>query len=255
MQSKLFYLAGMPRTGSTLLLNILKQNKNFHIEGTSALSDFMWSSLQTGLTSSFDFLVSSDRFPETIKNIVSSIPSIYYKNVNSKYIIDKSRKWCSLENYNMLKNNYDANPKIIILTRPVEEVVASFVDLYKKNKKSDDEISKLLDLKNNRTIKDSVLSIKDAKNSDGNFLYISYNNLINSTEDQLKKVYSYLEVDYYKHELNKITDFKIETDEAYGLKGLHSINSKIQKRLYNVSLSDAVLKDCYELNKQMQLTK
>lgn len=39
---KMVLLAGLPRTGSTLLSNILAQNSNIHIESNSALCQVMW---------------------------------------------------------------------------------------------------------------------------------------------------------------------------------------------------------------------
>lgn len=253
---EIFYLAGMPRSGSTLLLNILKQNKEFHIEGTSALADFMWNSFQAGIDNSFELLVANNRFPSTTHDIVSGIPSIFYKDVKTKYIIDKNRKWCSAANVGMIKQCFNEHPKIIILTRKTHEVVSSYINIMQQNNKPDEAVDNFLNLENNELILDSVASVMDAKKFfKDDFLFIDYADLISDTKNQIKNIYEYLEIDFFEHDFENIIDYNLENDEAYGLDGLHSVRSKIELRQNNVVLNDKVLKTCYDLDQHMRLNQ
>lgn len=252
-ERRIFYLAGMPRSGSTLLLNILKQNDDLHIEGTSALVEFMWSAFDAGSINMLDLLVANDRFPHTTRDIVASIPETFYKYTDKKYIIDKNRKWCSAANVAMIKECFDPDPKVIVLTRKTSEVVASYVNLLRKNNKPQSAVDNFLDLHQNKLILDAVNSVVDARTYfEDDFLFVDYSELIEAPEEQVAKIYSYLGIPSFSHNFSEITDYCLENDATYGLDGLHSIRPQIARQEHDVVLNDNVLQVCYTFDQRMQ---
>jgi len=97
------FIAGLPRSGSTLISNILKQNPKVYSEAVSSLSAIMgnvaynWESLEPNI-----------EYPnyEAKKGVLKSILEGYYSHIDKPIIFDKDRGWVSLipiveENSNM----------------------------------------------------------------------------------------------------------------------------------------------------------
>ena len=76
MDKQFFFLAGLPRTGSTLLANILLQNSDVHAEGSSVLCNLTWSvSQECECNSTADTLIASRRFPDTVREVDEVVKS------------------------------------------------------------------------------------------------------------------------------------------------------------------------------------
>ena len=188
-------LSGLPRSGSTLLSAILSQNPLIHAEGNSAVCQLMWDMQQSCLTTSKEQLLASGREKNTVHDLISQIPNIYYKNMKEKIVVDKCRSWTIPANIAMLEKYVDKHYKIIILERSITDIVKSFVKLYNANGIYDDIENKLL-MPNSEPIMRSISGINWAKkhNKHGHFLFINYDDLIGNTEATIKKIYSILSV-------------------------------------------------------------
>ena len=101
-------LSGLPRSGSTLLSAILSQNPLIHAEGNSAVCQMMWDFQQSLLLNCREQIQANQR-ENTIHDILSEIPHIYYKNIDpkEKIIVDKCRSWTIPENIELLKKYID----------------------------------------------------------------------------------------------------------------------------------------------------
>ena len=235
-------LSGLPRTGSTLLSAILSQNPEIHAEGNSAVCQIMWDTLQSCKNGAREQLAASKR-ESTIHDIVSQIPHLYYKNIKEPIVVDKCRSWTMPPNIEILQKYVDANYKIIVLERPVVEIVTSFVKLYRDNNKMIQP--EMLLQPRSEPIMRSIAGINWAKkNNYGHFLFITYNELIQNTEATIKKIYDFCGWAYFKHDFNNIKVKYPEDDTVYQLDGQHSVRSTIHKRNVKVPLSEAVIQQC-----------
>jgi sulfotransferase len=124
-------LSGLPRSGSTLLSAILSQNPKIHSEGNSAVCQLMWDMQQSCLNNCKEQL-SANKREDTAKDLIKSIPEIYYNNIdeNEKIIVDKCRSWTIPENVNLLKEYVDKDIKIIVLERPILNIINSCSKLF-----------------------------------------------------------------------------------------------------------------------------
>lgn len=225
---EMFFLAGLPRTGSTLLSAILDQNPKIHAEGNSAVCQLMWDMQVSCETSAREQLAANYR-TNTQNDLVSAIPRIYYKDTNADYIIDKCRSWTLPANMKMIKKYITNKPKVIVLTRPVDEIVDSFIKLRKKNNWQGDLRSDLL-VPDSEPIMLSLVGVEWAKNNnDGEFLFIEYSDLVNYTDDVIKSIYNFFDIDFFKHDFDNVVNNHPENDEVYKLLGLHDIRRKVQK--------------------------
>jgi len=239
-------LSGLPRSGSTLLSAILSQNPNIHSEGISSVCQIMWD-LELSCSSIEKQLISVNR-QQTKFDLLSSIPDIYYKNITKPVVIDKCRSWTMPDNLNLMKNYITVNPKIIILERPLVDIVKSFVNLRIENNHKGNLEEGLLDDFSEPIVR-SLNGIKFAKNNnnENTFLFITYDNLINNTYHVLNQIYCFIEEPIFKHDLNNIINKFPKNDKIYNLMGLHDIRPTISKRQINVELSSEIIKRCQEL--------
>jgi sulfotransferase len=218
-------LSGLPRSGSTLLSVILHQNPKIHAEGNSAVCQLMWDMEQSCLFNSNEQLLANYRF-ETQFDLISSIPSIYYNNVDREIVIDKCRSWTLESNVQLMKKYITDNPKIIVMVRPINDIISSFRNLYKKNDLVFDE--KQLLIKGSEPLMRSIDGLEYAEKSNtGEFLFVNYDDLVDNTKTEIEKIYSFLEIQSFEHDFNNLINLMHEDDSVYGLDGMHDVRKTV----------------------------
>jgi sulfotransferase len=222
-------LSGLPRTGSTLLSAILSQNPEVHAEGNSAVCQLMWDMQQSCEGGASQQLVANRRYADQ-DALVGSIPAIYYRDVRSTHIVDKCRSWTLPANMNMIRRYITDDPKVIVLTRPVDEIVESFARLRSANGWEGDPKAGLLDPESEPIMR-SLMGVEIAKASNsGEFLFVEYADLICDTQGVLDRIYEFCEWEPFTHDLDNIVNSHPEDDNVYGLEGMHDIRSTIGAR-------------------------
>ena len=222
-------LSGLPRTGSTLLSAILDQNPEIHAEGNSAVCQLMWDMQVSCETVASEQLTANNR-QATQDSRVSAIPAIYYRNTKATHIVDKCRSWTLPANMDMLKRYVRDDPKVIVLTRPIDEIVQSFVELRKANGWQGDVESDLL-IPDSEPIMRSLNGVKWAQeNNNGEFLFIEYADFVADTQGVIGSIYEFCGFDSFAHDFDMIVNNHPENDSIYGLIGQHDIRSNISLR-------------------------
>ena len=249
-------LSGLPRTGSTLLSAILYQNPKIHAEGNSGLCQLMWDLEVSCKHNCGQQLTATGRMPKTMYDVVSALPNLYYKDVKKSIIIDKCRSWTMPENVRILREYFSQKVKIIVMIRKIEDILKSFLKLYKKNNLLENEydfINKYLESGSEPIMRSfsGILYAKECKTDE--FIFINYDDLVNETSNTIKKIYDFCEWEYYNHDFNNIINEFPEDDEFYGLKGFHDIRSSIIKINNDIVLSNEVLDYCRQLNNLLQV--
>jgi sulfotransferase len=242
-------LAGLPRSGSTLLSAILSQNPKIHAEGNSALCQLMWDMRISCSENAKEQLVSTNRY-ETASDLLKMIPHYYYKDITETIVVDKCRSWTAIPNLEVLQKHIDPNFKIIVLERPITDVVKSFVKLYHKNNIYNVPFENNLLLDGSEPIVRSLEGIQYVKqlNKPEHFLFITYDELVNETKTTLKKIYDFCGWDYFEHNLDNIVNKYPENDDFYKLPGMHIIRSSIQKEQIPVKISEELSEKCKDLD-------
>ena len=227
-------LGGLPRSGSTLLGSILYQNPLIHTEGNSALCQIMWDVQQSCFLS--EQLQASCR-TDVANTILRSIPVNYYSNTERPVIVDKCRSWCLPANMDLIKRYITSEPKIIVMTRGVEDILESFKSLFEANNRPYDE-SEFIEPYSEPLMR-SLEGVQYAEeNNKGEFLFVSYDDLLNDANTELNRIYEFLCLEPFQHDLNNIVTMNPENDLIYGLDGMHHVRSKIGRRDEIQSLVD-----------------
>jgi len=218
-------LSGLPRSGSTLLSAILHQNLSIHAEGNSAVCQLMWDMQQSCETAAREQLEANYRH-NTAYQLISAIPEIYYQNTTRSIVVDKCRSWTLPPNQDLLRRYITDNPKTIVLTRPTNEIIDSFASLYKLNNKPFDANRYMIE--DSEPLMRSVRGVEWAKQVNaGEFLFITYAELVTNTDDVLDKIYSFIGAPRFNHDLNDIENTLPENDSVYGLLGMHDVRKTI----------------------------
>jgi sulfotransferase len=234
---KLFFLSGLPRSGSTLLGSLLSQNPEIHTTPTSPLADLLYL-----IDSDFNHLdIQYTYNKERIQyNTYNSIFNNFYNHIPKKYILDKHRGWP--KNLYSVKKFYTESPKVLATYRPIPEVLTSFITLIEKT--PDNFIDNRLKSENvpitnsNRAeylwrfyVSDTYESlIYGLRHYRSHIHLVDYNELMQDPDDELNKIYDFLEIESYNHNYSNIFNTcGEEKDEAWGIKGLHDIRSELKK--------------------------
>ena len=236
-------LSGLPRTGSTLLSAILSQNPEIHAEGNSAVCQLMWDMQQSVLNS--EQIKASNK--DVLNALVKTIPHTYYDNVTKPIIVDKCRSWTLQPNMQIINRYFDNAPKVIVLVRPLVEIVASFMSLRKANGWTKPEAGLLDD--GSEPIMRSLAGVEWArKNNNGEFLFVTYDELVDNTQTILNRIYEHCGWQPFAHDLNNIVNKHKENDAIYGLDGQHDIRPEISRRTVDVDLPEELIKECNRLD-------
>jgi sulfotransferase len=249
MYEKMFFLSGTPRSGSTLLSSLLSQNDNFYSGGHSSLCQIMWDTQYSCYGLSYNDMVANKRI-DSIKNIISAIPKNYYFDVNKKIVFDKSSYWTHENNFSLIKQYIDNNPKIIVLVRNVKDILNSFIHIHIKNNSYYKDIEKYYLYENDLIINTAISGIQWAinNNKEKNFIFIKYEELCSFPERTMKKIYDFLNIEYFPTNFLNIENIYPEDDSVYKIKNLHLVRSTVAKEEKDFLVDKKYLKYCDSLN-------
>ena len=240
MPKKIFYNSSLPRAGSTLIQNILGQNPDIHTTPTSGVYEIL-SACRTIYTDGIEFKAQDSKTMESgIKSLLKSAIYGFYEPLTTKpYVIDKCRGWSA--EYEFI-NAYDPNPKIICMIRDIRAIYASLEKKYRKNPLVDHHIANWGNLQgtttdkrmhvwsNNPPIGPSMDRLYQVlvQGLHKNILFIKFEELCLDPDTQLKRVYEYLELPYFKHDFKNIPQITFEDDKWYGIFGDHVIRNELK---------------------------
>lgn len=235
----LFFLSGLPRSGSTLLGSLLNQHPEIHTTPTSPLADLLC--LIDGNFNHLDVQYTYDK-TSIQYNTYNSLISNFYNHIPKKYILDKHRGWP--RNLFPIQKFYTDNPKVVATYRPIPEVLSSFITLIEKTGQYDNFIDERL-RENNLTINNSNRAeylwrfyvsdpyeslIYGLRHYRKHIHLVEYNNLTQNPEQELQKIYKFLEIEPHQHDFSNILNTcEEQKDREWGLEGLHNIRPVLQR--------------------------
>jgi len=233
-----FFIAGLPRSGSTLLANILAQNPRFHTTSTSGIMDVMFN-----VRNSWDKLIEFQASPneEAKMRVLRGILESYYTDVDKPVVFDKCRGWLSLLEMAEAVLGYKA--KVLVPVRDIRDVLASFEKLWRDNSKGSQigqESANYFKFQTAQGRCDVWLSpdqpvglaynrITDAlvRGFTDRMFFVDFNDLTARPEQAMKGIYEFLEEEQFKHNFDHVEQVTWEDDTVHGFKGLHNIRSKV----------------------------
>lgn len=240
MVEKIFFQCSLPRSGSSLLQNVIYQNPDFYCSPTSGLIDLLLSSRNI-YTTGIEFKaqnrsVTDPAFKQYCK---SGMFSYYNAITEKKYVLDKSRGWSSV--YEFIHGFYP-NPKIIIMVRDLRSIVSSLEKKWRQNQHLDVGETNWGMLKNTTVDKRvnyfltqapplavsmDVLYETIMRKIAKYCLFIKFEKFCINPQREMKRIYEYLELPYFEHNFQNIEQKTIEDDSYYFPFGDHTIRNTL----------------------------
>src|SRR6056300_1310517 len=148
---KIFFNSSMPRSGSTVLQNILGQNPDFHVTPTSGILELLYAA-RVNYTESPEFQAQdAELMKQGWKGFCKSAMEGFFNGItDKKYVVDKSRGWGI--HYNFL-NSFYPDPKIVCMVRDLRSIYTSMEKNFRKNQDKDPGIVNWAEMKGTTTAK------------------------------------------------------------------------------------------------------
>lgn len=260
MNKTYHFLAGLPRSGNTLLSALLNQNPDIYSTPLSPLPTFMWEFANTCNTAEQVNRNTENQIKAEI--FLSSFMDNYYKEVQKPVVIDREKAWGTPANLNIIKQYITPTPKIIFTVRDILEIIASFVKMdayylkngaynsnyYMANYRSEKDLVAEYLMEPNGDIGKGLLSLASAfyPENKGVFHIVEYKNLVFNPEETMAGIYDFLDMPHYEHNFKKIQKVETDNDEVLGLpKDLHDIRKSLSKSSTSTDILSDYIKHKY----------
>ena len=220
------FLAGLPRSGSTVLAAILNQNTGVHVSTTSGLV-YALDSL-ANIWSESNLLGEND--PERkklVKTMRGTIDAFY--DVPESVVIDKARTWPLKVILGAMHQVLEKKPKIIATVRNIPECAASFVRLAKPEDLDEFMYSGQLIAH----LKGSYATLREGYEAFPKcFCFVEYEKLLSQPEKELERIHKFLELEPFEYDFKNIDGESVKEDDEqlHGVAGLHDIKPMLEKQ-------------------------
>ncbi|SDE74477.1 sulfotransferase family protein [Rhodospira trueperi] len=231
------FISGLPRSGSTLLAALLRQNPRFHASMSSGLHALVAANLQIMSAGSETSLLMS---PEQRPRILRALFESYYAGLTDRPVIfDTNRAWCA-----RLPLIADLFPKarVIACVRDVSWVLDSLERLIRRDPYENTRLfggdgggatvySRVETLtRPNRLVGYPWAALKEAFYGEQaeRLLVVDYEYLCRAPEQVLRLIYGFLDEPWSdSHDFEHVAFDAPAFDEALGLRGLHRVKPRV----------------------------
>lgn len=246
MEKTYHFMAGLPRSGSTVLAALLNQHPDIYASPQTHLLQMLYElnekipnyeSHKAGLLHA------------GYNNVINSIANAFYSHISKPVIIDKNRGWGTPYNWSNLSGYVSPEGKVIITMRPILEVLASFAKALEETRKTlgyapylvqdlwvthyrderDAQIEALM--KPNGEVDRAIFSIANLlKNHRDKVLLIWFDDLTEAPQETMNQIYDFLEIKRHQHNFDSIEEVDKHDDvNGYGIVGLHDVGKKLNR--------------------------
>ena len=243
-----YFMAGLPRAGSTLLSTLLNQNPRIYSGPSSPVLGAMYATQDNFQSNE---LYTGYPKPNQVNEIIGSVIEHWYSDIDKPVVIDKNRAWCARVPF--IEGYIKQEAKIIVPVRRIDEILASILTMIKRNPFqegqprinfvdeqlvkfnvpiSDETRCQYLLTNQGGIVWESLNALKlgvEEGHSD-KFHYVDYNNLVKDPQNQLNLIYEFLGEEPFEHTFDNLSNEHREDDiTTYGLGDMHEVHSKLEK--------------------------
>lgn len=248
MNKTYHFITGLPRSGSTLLSSILKQNPRFHASITDPLATLVKGVVE----SSQDGPGMKTEVPiPRRKNLIRALFNGYYEDVDKEVIFNTNRAWTLLPG---VVKEIMPQSRFIVCVRDLNWVLDSFETAHRRNPLSTNTVTgglsgtvysraeMLMDPAGvvgfpYTGIKQLITGPDDEKRM---AILIEYDQLCKEPELTMRAIYNFIGEPYYNHDYNNVEASWDEYDAEIGIK-LHDVRKRVEYRPRNFILPPDIL--------------
>ena len=237
MLQKAHFISGLPRSGSTLLSAILRQNPRFHAAMTSPVGALVERMLEAmSEDNEFSVFIS----PEQKRALILSIFSAYYHPQADKEIIfDTNRLWCS--KLPLIRELFP-EAKVICCVRNIAWIMDSIELLIRRNVF---DVSRLFNhpaeratvysrtealSQGSRLVGYAYNALKEAFYSEqsASILLVDYDLLTIKPAKTISLIYQFLGEESFEHDFDNVEYQEPEFDNKLKTQGLHKVRAQVE---------------------------
>ncbi|MBR7800710.1 sulfotransferase family protein [Undibacterium fentianense] len=230
------FISGLPRSGSTLLSAILRQNPRFHAGMTSPIGSLYNSILhQFGAGSEFGPVITKAERKRIVRGLFDSY---YAEQADKSFVFDTNRMWTA--HLPMLMDQFP-DSKVIACVRNVAWIMDSIERKYASDPY---EITRLFNDDNeratvysrvetlaqrNRMVGYPWAALKSAFYSEyaSSLLVLDYDLLAQAPQKVLPLIYDFIGVEPFEHDFHHLQYDAPEFDVPLGMRGLHKVRPEV----------------------------
>ncbi|MBZ9557595.1 sulfotransferase [Halomonas coralii] len=236
MQS-IHFISGLPRSGSTLLAALLRQNPRFHAAMSSALAPLVSANLDIMSSGQeVSLLMEESQRPAMLRALFDTFCRT---TTEREVFIDTNRSWCAKM---PLIADLFPDARVIACVRDVPWVLDSLERLFRKNPYENTRLfgndgeratvySRMESLaRHNRLVGYPWTALKEAFYGEqaDRLLVVDYEILTKAPEKTLRLVYDFIGEPWYEgHDFDNVEYDAPRFDEALGIQGLHRVRPKV----------------------------
>jgi len=230
-----FFISGLPRSGSTLLSAILRQNPDFYSDISSPVKELLTTTIDILTADENSGNISEDKRIAILKHIVDG----YYSHINTSVVFDTSRAWTS--STSLLKKLFPYT-KIICCVREINWILDSFERIAAKNclytnsfidndaqSSVETRCNLLMDPTRAGTVIKPWYWLQEGMALNPDMIYlVDYKHLCKNPKETLEGIYKFINRPYFNHDFNNV-EYENETyDRSCNMKDLHTVRKKVE---------------------------
>jgi sulfotransferase len=235
--TKYHFISGLPRSGSTLLAAILRQNPHFTAEISSPVGGLFTTLLaeMSARNEGAMFIDDGQR-----QRILQGLFDNYYAQHKARVVFDTNRLWCS--KLSPLKQLFP-EAKVIACVRDLSWIIDSLERLVQKNAF---QPSSIFGYQGGGTVytrangvagsdgmvgfaMDALRQAVYGGDAPGRLMLVRYESLVGDPRATLAAIYDFLGEPAFDHDFDHISYDDKGFDTKAGTPGLHTVRSKIEK--------------------------
>ena len=236
MDHGIHFISGLPRSGSTLLAGILRQNPRFHAGMTSPVGT-MFMALQTAMSRRNETAVFVDDAQR--RSVLRGLFSNYYDGVHqSRLVFDTNRLWCS--KLPALTQLFPS-ARFICCVRDIGWIMDSVERLVRRNafdlsgmfgfEAAGTVYTRVGRLATNDGLVGYALdALREAYYGEeaGKLILVEYAALARAPQQTMRLLYELLGEPPFPHDFENVDYQADEFDAALGTSGLHEVRRKVE---------------------------
>lgn len=244
-------ISGLPRSGSTLLAAILRQNPKFHAAMTSPLLNVLGAAHQTmGAHNEGSMQITKEQRVNILKGVVHN----YYAPVteDKEIIFDTNRIWTTRM---PLINELFPEAKVICCVRDVAWIMDSFERAIQRDPT---RMSKMFSPEENQNVYTRTETLAAGQRQVGapwnalreayygphsdKLMLIEMGALTYNPKAIIDKLYEFIGEEPFEHDFDNVSYEAHDFDDALGIPGLHKVEGKVEFRPRQTILPPDVFK-------------
>ena len=238
MTQRVHFISGLPRSGSTLLGAILRQNPRFYASMTGPVGGLFRANLQAmSAGSELALLVTDEQRRALLKGLFTSF---YGLMTDKQVVFDTNSQWTA--HMSALRALFP-EARVIATVRNVAWVMDSLERLFRNDPF---ENTRLFGPGGGNTVYGRVnalaqpdklvgsayMALKEAFYSEeaDRLLLVDYDLLTRAPDRVLPLIYDFIEEPWFDHDFDNVEFDAPEFDAALGVRGLHTVRPKVERK-------------------------